>query len=100
MKTRIGFVSNSSSTSFCIMGLLVSETGEYDAAETIAEGTELEVHYGCNEGDDSVYVGLSPDSMKETETLQDFKNRVISALKAKNHPNTDVYWITDGGYNG
>ena len=100
MKTREGFVSNSSSTSFCIMGLQVSETGEYDAAETLAEGTELEVHYGCNEGDDSVYVGLPPDRMKEDETLLEFKNRVISALQSKGHPDIEVFWITDGGYNG
>ena len=97
MKIRTGFVSNSSSTSFCIMGVFVGEC-EGEKAEELTKGNELQVEYGCCEGDDSVYVGLPPEKMKDDETLLQFKTRIADQLEG--YEITDLDWITDGGYNG
>ena len=100
MKIRNGFVSNSSSSSFCILGISVDDA-TYDKVQE-SDKCGIITECGINEGDDSKYIGLNPESMKEEETLSQFKDRIISEAskigivieKAK------LDWITDGGYNG
>lgn len=79
MKTRNGFVSNSSSSSFCIYGASVSAD---KVDEEKIEQMGLEVHHGdsnCYEG--SVYVGRSWSGIKDDETGAQFKKNVEGLLK-------------------
>lgn len=101
MKIRIGFISNSSSTSFCILGIYIGDNKEEEGL-ILTKNNELHIKYGCMEGDDSIYVGLPPDTMKEDETLCQFRERVVNQLKEKDskYKNVKLNWITDGGYNG
>lgn len=86
MKIRQGFVSNSSTTSFCIYGAEVTrrdydEDGDMDIDE-VADEHSLEYHY--IDGDS--IVGLSPDAMGDYETKLQFMTRVEKAIK-KAFPN-------------
>ena len=83
MKRRQSFVSNSSSTSFCIFGYV----GDYEAAVESIERTlgkpfdtsEFEEEYGLvclfDESCDEVIIGKSIFDMKDDETLRQFKER-------------------------
>ena len=99
MKIRMGFVSNSSSSSFCIFGIRFDGT-ENEAYEFVKD-TELVAETTIS-GYDEVYIGLYPESMKDEETLLNFKERIIRQLAVKDAQYKDVTlsWITDGGYNG
>ncbi len=100
MKIRNGFVSNSSSSSFCLLGICLTDAEE--EAEKLAKDNQLCVEYAIEEYDDAVYVGLPPTSMKDEETLLEFKKRIVDQLAEKDPAYKDVKlsWITDGGYNG
>ena len=74
MKTRIGFVSNSSTTSFCIYGGDVSE----EILDKLYDDKSLEVHSG-QEGER--YAGISWCRIKDDETGLQFKARVQGLLK-------------------
>jgi predicted PolB exonuclease-like 3'-5' exonuclease len=103
MKIRAGFVSNSSSSSFCIFGMYLGKGSCVEKlAYEIAKDTNLCVENGCNAYDDSVYIGMYPESMKEDETLRQFKERVLSQLieKDEKYKDSELGWITDGGYDG
>jgi hypothetical protein len=75
MKTRIGFVSNSSTTSFCIYGDEIPHAKAEDAEEL-----GLEVHYDHSWFNSVCYAGLSWYNMKDDETCAQFKERVDTAL--------------------
>ena len=97
MKIRKGFVSNSSSTSFCIYGVCFesedylkqvcnikegSEENEnfdmYDFIDSKLEGEkDLEMH--CQDG--TYWVGRSYTDIKADETGADFKKNVEDKLK-------------------
>lgn len=109
MKVRMGFVSNSSSSSFCIYGAFLEddkiETPEFlefmvdhiddvesieKAKETLEEDrddvlwqleTPLGLEYYCIDGDDGVYLGDSWSHVKDDETGRQFKDRVEAQLK-------------------
>ena len=74
MKIRNGFVSNSSSSSFCIYGTSVDIDGNI---EEMIENTGLEIHNYY----DTIYVGRSWSSIKDDETGAQFKESVNKALK-------------------
>lgn len=95
MKIRVGFVSNSSSSSFCIYG---REIGEDDVEKLkekfgiddendddmrlsvgnkIEEETNLSVHHMY----DSLYVGRSFTNIKDNETGAQFKKDVEDNIK-------------------
>ena len=57
MKIRTGFVSNSSTSSFCIYGAMV---GSWDDKEKITENG-LELHRGDPNGDGEFYTGCTKD---------------------------------------
>jgi hypothetical protein len=96
MKIRSGFVSNSSSSSFCIYGAYVDESDMLDLFVNAGLATEEEMKedfdsYGiadivCNMeklkeitflGNDcgGAYVGIDISRMGEDETKREFKNR-------------------------
>jgi len=99
MKKRNGFVSNSSSSSFCLLGIPVPENKSLKSIWDRIKDTSLDFEYGISEIEGEV-IGFSPEIMKEYETLFDFKNRTVSDLekagfKAKSK---DLEWLIDGGY--
>ena len=103
MKIRNGFVSNSSSSSFCIYGSsfdmdefskLAEKLGlkadavddddefdfdEYDAVERACAKFNLEVHMPSES--DTFYVGRSLTDIKDNETGKEFKDSVKKNLK-------------------
>lgn len=85
MKVRLAYVSNSSSSSFCLMGIQVpcnySELWDrfYTCRRTL--GLELELERGMDDlGDDSCVIGFSPEKMRPEETLTEFKERILSEI--------------------
>jgi len=109
MKIRNGFVSNSSSSSFCCFGVVLQpkEMEKYPKNKwgQVLLPEDLKLHYqegiGCY-CEEEMLVGLEPTDMKDDETLFQFKERIFNEL-IKIKPELDfseMHWITDGGYEG
>lgn len=100
MKVRKGFVSNSSSTSFCIVGVQYSEE-EYEKIEQqVFETPEL---CGTRITEyDPFTVGLHINKMLDTETLGEFKKRSLDLINKIDKTITikDIGIHIDGGYDG
>lgn len=103
MKIRQGFVSNSSSSSFCIFGINIKgDKYNLDVDKLDLNGVNLDHEYAINEYDDSQYMGLNPNKLGENETLAQFRQRIVDEFAKINvviDPK-DLSWITEGGYNG
>ena len=79
MKVRYGFVSNSSSTSFCIYGTSI---GRSKADELDGNSKELEICYGNPDYEDApAYIGVSWKRIRDDETGAQFKARVEAEIK-------------------
>jgi len=105
MKIRQGFVSNSSTTSFCIAGVGLSkkelkETFDVEEAWEI-ESSELSVYRNSDAGDyGENYVGLSIDRMLPDETRAQFEARASDLLSRLAGKPVVVSIFTEGWYNG
>jgi hypothetical protein len=101
MKIRSGFVSNSSSSSFCILGKTVTSE-EYDRAYTVRAKSQILTTKNSISYEGEHYAGACPEKMKDDETLAQFKQRIVEELHTANIAATtsELDWITDGGYNG
>lgn len=102
MKIRNGFVSNSSSSSFCILGFNADDIGV--DINDIPRGTFIEEAWGISDYYEQKFIGCDPSSQKDDETLGHFKERIVEEInfhfgegKAKVE---DIRWYTDGGYDG
>ena len=84
MKQRLGFVSNSSSSSFLIYGVRVdecngeveSDLGDYSSIEDKLDELKLSLGTWSPEGFDGTYVGVSWSKVKDDETGKQFRERV------------------------
>ena len=97
MKIRNGFVSNSSSSSFCILGIKLND----EQQDNVFKNKDIHTEYGISnlEGE---FAGFYPYQMNENETLSQFKDRLVEAFKSEGIEikKTDIEWWEDGGYNG
>lgn len=118
MKIRIGFVSNSSSSSFCILGFVLDDDNvpqeildnyedvsdlcwEYDREHEAHPLQLIESTRGISEYYDCNLIGASPNKMKDNQTLLDFKNEILKEIHTLGFTNItlkDLHWYTDGGY--
>lgn len=112
MKFRRGFVSNSSTTSFCIFGTIITEkyledfakkAGKHDWDwESILMTAGLNFH-GIYLDADEYVVGLDFTSIDRNETRAQFESRVHKLLKAivdKNIKKADLGVHEGGWYDG
>lgn len=109
MKIRTGFVSNSSSSSFCILGVT---TDEIEKQVTLVDenfdwyercNDDLEFENWISEYESGGAVGIDPHKMDDSLTVAQNKENVAEKIN-KNFGTAftkcDIGFITDGGYNG
>ena len=121
MKVRAGFVSNSSSSSFCILGTTYSRIQELQTTKENSEDTQspldddedkdeslntlladsfLIYHYGIANYFEDYVVGMGVHQIKDEETLYQAKSRVSTEInkvfKIAIEPN-DISFCVDGG---
>lgn len=97
MKTRQGFVSNSSTTSFCIYGTTFLEESDVDAVCEELEKANISVYYDPYE---NVYVGKNIDKMEDSQTLGEFKGNTQKQIDEIFGKEVRCSLITDGWYEG
>jgi len=89
MKTRKGFISNSSTTSFCIYGISIDPNeiktilnlpdteGIYEAIEEESKNKDISLYFiDGSEYSDCFYIGQAYSSIEDNETGAQFKQRV------------------------
>ncbi len=94
MKFRLGFVSNSSNTSFCIYGVYL-EKEDYELENKAGE-LGLYSHWGQYDG---IYIGREWSSIKDNETGKQFKEPTQKLIN-KLIPNAKCSTHEDGWYDG
>ncbi len=81
MKTRLGFVSNSSSSSFCVYGVDFG-SGMIMTQEDVDYMSENKLHDETGEHD-SVYIGREWQSIGDDETGRQFKDSIAGAIEKR-----------------
>ena len=111
MKKRAGFVSNSSSTSFCIFGVHLPESDfleflgiedefEYDDVEhaiyKIEKDSPLSIYSSYE--DYYGYIGCGVGSLRDDETYGEFKIRVEAEIAKVGLKDKELSWHEDTIY--
>jgi hypothetical protein len=111
MKIRNGFVSNSSSSSFCILGKIYGYdefkkiTGEEFIDNVFNKYNIENLTYGygieCYNEDD-VIIGMDVNELNENLTIKKSKEKVLDKLKLfdENIKIEDIKFYVDGGFDG
>ena len=108
-KIRTGFVSNSSSSSFCIYGTHLNRESSIeilrdqhnisiDEVDELEDILSLNVYYMPYD-DDGFYIGRSFRTIKDNETGKEFKEKVEEKIK-KYFPNSSLGTIEESFYDG
>lgn len=98
MKIRYGFVSNSSSTSFCIYGKLVSNNEFTEEKKDKIEKIGLYTHY--EQDGEGMYVGREFSTIKDNETGKEFKDSTLKLIQEIFPDIKELFCITEGWYDG
>ena len=106
MKIRNGFVSNSSTSSFMILGVIFESAEKlgvdelYNAEEKFPTKSKLDFGYGYD--GDYVAIGRGPSHMKENETLKEFKEQILADLRegGVSVEYEDLGWHEDAYHDG
>lgn len=91
MKIRLGFVSNSSSCGFCLLGVYIDDTydGEplYSSIDALEDG---DIEYREDSENGEVAVGMIPHLLDEEKSIKELKiivaNRINEVLKTHYNP--------------
>jgi hypothetical protein len=82
MKIRTGFVSNSSSSSFCIYGKWLEKKELKQLEDFVEDKNIIEIHHTGHGIYAGAYVGRSYESIKDDETGKQFKTSVDEVIKS------------------
>lgn len=82
MKKKLDFVTNSSSTAFCVWGVCIPFSEQKKINNERLEELEYDsdIRLQSGEGDGMMY-GVSPNMMKPNQTLNEFKQEISELLK-------------------
>lgn len=118
MKIRTGFVSNSSSSSFCIVGFIFdkdrhlnkeegdnvkSEAEWQDIAVELCSDRALSTEYGISRYMDELLIGREIECIRDNTMFGEFRQDILHEAIAAGFRNLtldDIRIYVDGGYDG
>jgi hypothetical protein len=101
MKVRKGFVSNSSSCSFLLYGTYTDDKDLIEKAEKFnSKLTSKGIETYSMDFSDGLYIGKSPDKMRDDQTMSDFKKEVAQTIDEILGAPQNYSFLEEAWYNG